>query len=85
MDVSSYWLPSLGVLLDPLAVPEEVDKVGESSSPTATTCVTRSRLASASGPPSTLPRAGAHEFDDGASVEFYDFEKGSRAEPSPPR
>ena len=29
MDVSSYWLPSLRVLLDPLAVPAEVDEVDE--------------------------------------------------------
>jgi hypothetical protein len=29
MEVSSYWLPDLGVLLDPLAVPDEVEEIDE--------------------------------------------------------
>ncbi len=75
MDVSSYWLPSLGVLLDPLAVPEEVDQVGE------IILVNRHHFRDALearerfGATIRAPRAGAHEFDDGDPIEFYDFEE----------
>ncbi len=76
MDVSSYWLPSLGVLLDPLAVPAEVDHVDE------IILVNRHHLRDALdarerlGATIRAPRAGAHEFDDGAPVDFYDFGEG---------
>ena len=76
MDVSSYWLPSLRVLLDPLAVPAEVDDVDE------IVLVNRHHLRDALearerfGARICAPRVGAHEFDDGDPVEFYDFEEG---------
>ena len=74
MDVSSYWLPSLRVLLDPLAVPTEVESVDE------IILVNRHHLRDALearerfGATIRAPRAGAHEFDDDDPVEFYDFE-----------
>jgi hypothetical protein len=75
-EVSSYWLPSLGVLLDPLAVPAEVDQVDE------IILVNRHHLRDALearerlGATIRAPRAGAHEFDDGDPVDFYDFGEG---------
>jgi hypothetical protein len=75
-EVSSYWLPSLGVLLDPIAVPAEVDQVDE------IILVNRHHLRDALearerlGATIRAPRAGAHEFDDGDPVDFYDFGEG---------
>jgi hypothetical protein len=76
MDVSSYWLPSLRVLLDPLAVPAEVESVDE------IILVNRHHLRDALearerfGAAIRVPRAGAHEFDDSDPVEFFDLEEG---------
>lgn len=76
MEVSSYWLPSLRVLLDPLAVPAEIDSVDE------IILVNRHHLRDAFearkrlGATIRAPRAGAHEFGNGNSVEFYDFGEG---------
>ncbi len=76
MEVSSYWLPSLRVLLDPLAVPAEVDDVAE------IVLANRHHLRDALEVRERFeariraPRAGAHEFDDADPVEFYDFEEG---------
>ena len=75
MEVSSYWLPGLRVLLDPLGVPAEVGDVDE------IILVNRHHLRDALeardrfGAKVRAPRAGAHEFDDPDAVEFYDFEE----------
>ena len=76
MEVSSYWLPSLRVLLDPLAVPAEIDNVDE------IILVNRHHLRDALearerlGATIRAPRAGAQEFDGSDPVEFYDFAEG---------
>lgn len=74
-DVSSYWLPSLRVLLDPLAVPADVDDVDEiilvNRHHWRDALEARERL----GATIRAPRAGAEEFDEGDPVEFYDFEE----------
>jgi hypothetical protein len=76
MEVSSYWLPSLRVLIDPLAVPAEVDDVDEivlaNRHHLRDALEARERL----GATIRAPRAGAHEFDAGDPIEFYDFEEG---------
>jgi glyoxylase-like metal-dependent hydrolase (beta-lactamase superfamily II) len=73
IDVSSYWLPELRTLLDPIAVPDEVDGVQHillscrhhlRDSLEAST-----RFAAAV----RAPRTGMHEFDDDAPIEPYDF------------
>jgi hypothetical protein len=72
-DVSSYWLPELAVLIDPLAVPDEVDSVDE-------IILTNRHHERGSleaherfGAPVRVPRVGLHEFADDAPVEPYDF------------
>jgi hypothetical protein len=74
-DVSSYWLPDLGILLDPLATPEDVRD--------ATEIVLSNRhhrrealeAAERFGVPVRVPRTGLHEFGDEEPVEPYDFEE----------
>ena len=73
VEVSSYWLPGLRVLLDPLAVPDEVDGVEE--------IVLSNRhhkrdgfdAAERFGAPVRVPRVGLHEFAEDDPVEPYDF------------
>jgi hypothetical protein len=73
IDVSSYWLPDLKVLLDPLAVPSEVEDVDEiilsNRHHVRGMLDARERF----GATIRAPRAGAHEFGEGDRVEFYDF------------
>src|SRR5215204_2544830 len=63
LDVSSYWLPSLRVLLDPIAVPAEVEDVDEillsNRNHLRGALEARERL----GATIRAPRAGAHEFE----------------------
>jgi hypothetical protein len=75
MDVSSYWLPDLNVLLDPLAVPDEVD--GVEHIVLSNRHHKRDAFAAAErfGAPVWVPRVGLHEFGDGGPVQPYDFEE----------
>jgi hypothetical protein len=70
--VSSYWLPGLGVLLDPLEVPDEVEDVEEivlsNRHHRRSAFEARERF----GAVVRVPRVGLHEFD-GDPVEPYDF------------
>ena len=70
--VSSYWLPGLGVLLDPLEVPEEVDGVEEivlsNRHHRRSAFEARERF----GAVVRVPRVGLHEFVSDP-VEPYDF------------
>ena len=72
-DVSSYWLPGLRVLLDPLEVPEEVDSVD------AIVLSNRHHKRSAFearerfGCRLLVPGAGRQDFDPGDPVELYEF------------
>jgi hypothetical protein len=71
VDVSSYWLPDLGILIDPLAVPEEVSGIE--------TIVLTNRLHRRSslearerfGATVHVPRAGMHDWE-GDPVEPYE-------------
>jgi len=73
LDSSSYWLADLGVLVDPIAIPDEVDAVK--------TIVLSNRLHRRDsfaahqrfGVSVRVPRAGIHAYDDGDPVEPYDF------------
>jgi hypothetical protein len=71
--VSSYWLPELRVLLDPIAVPEEVDDIDEivlsNRHHLRDALPARERF----GATLRAPRVGMHAFDDGAPVEPYEF------------
>jgi hypothetical protein len=70
--VSSYWLPGLGVLLDPLEVPDEVEDVEEivlsNRHHRRSAFEARQRF----GAVVRVPRVGLHEFE-GDPVEPYDF------------
>jgi hypothetical protein len=73
VDVSSYWLPDLKLLLDPIAVPEEVEGVE---------CIllscrhhVRDSLEAAERLGATVraPRSGMHEFGEDTEIQPYDF------------
>ncbi|MEA2417819.1 MAG: hypothetical protein QOE60_25 [Thermoleophilaceae bacterium] len=71
--VSSYWLPQLKVLVDPLEVPEEVEGVEEivlsNRHHKRSAFEARERF----GAVLRVPRVGLHEFDESDPVEPYDF------------
>ena len=73
VDVSSYWLPQLRTLLDPIAVPDEVDGVQHillsCRHHMRDSLDARTRFAASV----RAPRAGMHEFDEDAPVDPYDF------------
>ena len=75
MEVSSYWLPELGVLLDPIAVPEEVEGVRHillsNRHHRRDALAARERF----GALLRAPRVGMHEFEPGDPIEPYDFDE----------
>ena len=73
LEVSAYWIPELRLLLDPLAVPDEVDDVD---------CIlltcrhhVRDSLEAAERFDATIqaPRTGMHEYGDETPIQAYDF------------
>jgi hypothetical protein len=73
VEVSSYWLPDLKLLLDPIAVPDEVEGVE---------CIllscrhhVRDSLEAAERLGATVhaPRTGMREFGDDTEIQPYDF------------
>jgi glyoxylase-like metal-dependent hydrolase (beta-lactamase superfamily II) len=79
MDVSSYFLPDLGLLLDPLTPPEVIDRLEEIGPPKAILLTNRHHYRSCPelverfGCTVRAPKVGMHEFDEGDPVESYDF------------
>jgi hypothetical protein len=75
IEVSSYWLPELNVLIDPLAVPDDVDGIDEIV--LSNRHHRRDMLAAHErfGAPIRAPRIGLHEFEEDDPVEPYDFEE----------
>jgi glyoxylase-like metal-dependent hydrolase (beta-lactamase superfamily II) len=73
IDVSAYWLPELSLLLDPIAVPEEVEDVEL----ILLSCRHHQRdsleAAERLGATIMAPRTGMHEFGDDTPVEPFDF------------
>jgi hypothetical protein len=74
-DVSSYWLPDLKLLLDPLATPDEVDGVTEVVLSNRHHKREAFEAAERFGAPVRVPSVGLHEFGDDQPVEPYDFEE----------
>jgi glyoxylase-like metal-dependent hydrolase (beta-lactamase superfamily II) len=73
IDVSSYWLPDLHVLLDPIAVPEEVkdiDLVLLSCRHHRRDCL---EAGERFGAAIRAPRTGMHEFGEDTPIQAYDF------------
>jgi hypothetical protein len=75
VEVSSYWLPDLRVLLDPLAVPDEVDGIDEIVLSNRHHKRDALEAAERFGAPVRVPRVGLHEFAEDDPVEPYDFEE----------
>jgi hypothetical protein len=71
--VSSYWLPGLRVLLDPLEVPAEVDGVEQIVLSNRHHERSAFEAGERFGAPVHVPGAGLHEFAGDAPVEPYDF------------
>ena len=73
IDVSSYWLPDLRTLLDPIAVPEEVEGVQHillsCRHHVRDSLEVRTRFAAIV----RAPRTGMHEYGDDTPIEPYDF------------
>jgi glyoxylase-like metal-dependent hydrolase (beta-lactamase superfamily II) len=73
IDVSSYWLPELKLLLDPIAVPEEVEGVEH----ILLSCRhhTRDSLEAAERFGATIraPRTGMHDYPEDTPIQPYDF------------
>ena len=76
VDVSSYWIPDLRLLLDPIAVPEEVEGVEH----ILLSCRhhTRDSLEAAERFGATVyaPRTGMHDYPEDAPIRPYDFGDG---------
>jgi metallo-beta-lactamase superfamily protein len=77
--VHSYHLPAEGVVIDPLASPEILDRLQENGPPTAVLLTNRhhyrssGELAERFGATVRCSRAGLHEFTHGEQVEPFDF------------
>jgi glyoxylase-like metal-dependent hydrolase (beta-lactamase superfamily II) len=73
VDVSSYWIPELRLLLDPIAVPDEVEGVEH----ILLSCRhhTRDSLEAAERFGATVyaPRTGMHDYPDDTPIRPYDF------------
>ena len=79
MDVSSYFLPDLELLLDPLTPPEVLDQLEELGPPRYILLTNRHHYRSCPelverfGCTVRVPRVGLYEFDDHDPVLPYDF------------
>jgi hypothetical protein len=79
IEVSSYFLPEQGVLLDPLTPPDGVAKLEELGPPREILLTNRhhyrhcGELAERFGVRVRAPRVGMHEFDEGDPIDPYDF------------
>jgi hypothetical protein len=73
IEVSSYWLPDLKLVLDPNAVPDEVDGIEH----ILLSCRHHTRdsfeAAERFGATIRAPHTGMHEFGDDTPIEPYDF------------
>ena len=78
-DVSSYFLPDLELLLDPLTPPEVIERLEEIGPPRYILLTNRHHYRSCPelverfGCTVRLPRVGLYEFDDNDPVLPYDF------------
>jgi glyoxylase-like metal-dependent hydrolase (beta-lactamase superfamily II) len=79
VDVSSYFLPEQGVLIDPMAPPEAMEVLDELGPPREILLTNRHHyrdceaLVDRFGCPVRAPRVGMHEFKSGEPVDPYDF------------
>jgi glyoxylase-like metal-dependent hydrolase (beta-lactamase superfamily II) len=75
IEVSAYWLPELRLLLDPIAVPDEVEDVDHillSCRHHVRDCL---QAAERLGATVRAPRTGMHDYPEGSPIQPYDFEE----------
>jgi glyoxylase-like metal-dependent hydrolase (beta-lactamase superfamily II) len=73
VEVSAYWLPDLKLLLDPIAVPDEVDEVDEILLSCRHHVRDSLEAAERFGATVRAPRTGMQDFEEGSPVQPYDF------------
>jgi glyoxylase-like metal-dependent hydrolase (beta-lactamase superfamily II) len=73
VEVSAYWLPELKLLLDPIAVPDEVEGVEHILLSCRHHVRDSLEAAERFGATISAPRTGMHDFDDDGPVQPYDF------------
>jgi glyoxylase-like metal-dependent hydrolase (beta-lactamase superfamily II) len=76
VDVSSYWIPDLKLLLDPIAVPEEVDEVDDILLSCRHHVRDSIEAAERFGATIQAPRSGMHEFGDDTPIQPYNVGDG---------
>jgi hypothetical protein len=73
VDVSSYWIPDLKLLLDPIAVPDEVEDVEHILLSCRHHVRDSLEAAERFGATVRAPRTGMHEYPDDTPIQPYDF------------
>jgi hypothetical protein len=73
VEVSSYWLPDLRLLLDPIAVPEEVEGVEHILLSCRHHVRDSLEAAERFGATIRAPRTGMHDYPDNTPIRPYDF------------
>jgi glyoxylase-like metal-dependent hydrolase (beta-lactamase superfamily II) len=76
VDVSSYWIPGLRLLLDPIAVPDEVDGVDSILLSCRHHVRDSIEAAERFGATIQAPRTGMHEYGQGTPIQPYDVGDG---------
>ena len=73
IDVSSYWLPELRTLLDPVAVPDQVDGVQHILLSCRHHVRDSLEAGERFGATVRAPRTGMHDYPEGTPIRPYDF------------
>jgi len=73
IEVSAYWIPELKLLLDPIAVPDEVDGVEHILLSCRHHVRDSLEAANRFGARVCAPRTGMHDFPEGTPIHPYDF------------
>jgi glyoxylase-like metal-dependent hydrolase (beta-lactamase superfamily II) len=73
IEVSSYWLPELQLLLDPIAVPDEVEDVQHILLSCRHHLRDSLEAGERFGATVRAPRTGMHDYPDDTPIEPYDF------------
>src|SRR5215204_1051685 len=73
IDVSSYWLPGLKLLLDPVATPDKVEQVEHILLSCRHHVRDSLEAAERFGATIEAPRTGMHEYGEDTPIQPYDF------------
>jgi glyoxylase-like metal-dependent hydrolase (beta-lactamase superfamily II) len=73
VDVSAYWLPDLKLLLDPIAVPDEIEGVEYILLSCRHHVRDSIEAAERFGATVQAPRTGMHDYDEDTPIQPYDF------------